>query len=129
MNLYFVLFLGLMLSGCDLQTENSVSHDKERFGEEENSPLTSESSSEFKQVVSILNARCASCHPTYPNYSEQQWITNGYVNPGSARTSLLYSRLRGAGAGGKENMPQDGPLAPSEVALFYNWIQRIISVR
>ncbi len=125
MRVLLSISLLLVLTSCQLQTQNSVSGDKDRFGGNGTDPLSNDISPEFKEVLETLQKRCTSCHASYAHFSENEWQRNGYVTPGSARTSLLYMRLRGAGAGGKENMPQDGPLTPDQLAAFYNWIQRM----
>lgn len=120
--LFFIIF---SVGACQFQTENSVSNDKSLFETSQGQAPTAAPSKEFEEVRVIVNERCVKCHKVFAHYAETHWVENGYIVAGSARSSLLYNRLRGSGSGEKEDMPQDGALSASEVTAFYNWIQRM----
>jgi uncharacterized membrane protein len=116
----FGAFAPLLITACQLfQTENSFSGDDQRYSE------TSPGSANFESVRAVLRANCASCHATFLGYSEQDWINNAFVNPGSPSTSYLYARLRGSETGGDEDMPPSGALSAEELGLIESWISAL----
>lgn len=123
---FFTLIIFLVLgTACGLQTENSVSHDRERYSDPEPQSSGGNDTSGLSEVRAIMKARCSACHASFPTLSEKDWIGAGYVIPRAAVDSLLFKRLRGSGAGGKENMPPESALTQNEILTFYNWIQKM----
>ena len=78
----------------------------------------------FAGVSSILQRNCASCHE-FASYSESALLASGYVVAGAPEESLLFSRLKGAGVGGNEAMPQGGQLSPEHIAAIRDWIDSL----
>lgn len=110
----------VLLSAC-LQTMNSVSHDGTVFGPAKAPP----SGSKFSAAYAVFSSACKNCHGEFLNYSEQDWIDNGYVVAGEPEASALFRKLRGAIPGGNGNMPKGGQLADAEIAAIRDWIAEI----
>jgi cytochrome c553 len=121
--LSFLFAAGVLLglSGCLVQTQNSVQGDKLAFGP----PLVG-SSAAFARVSAIFRTGCASCHASdIASYSEADFVAHGLVVPQIPDSSLLYQRLQGSNAGGgvPEDMPQNrAPLSQGDLEAINGWI-------
>lgn len=107
----------LLTAGC-FQTENSSSGD---------SGPTAVGSPEFIAASNMMARKCTSCHyHVYHTRTEAQLIAQGLVVPGDPEASEIYYRLTGSsGPGGPKDMPDDGPLTPTEMAIMVTWINSI----
>jgi hypothetical protein len=109
-----VVMAALCLS-C-LQSYNSSSQDSKRYrslqGEEK-----------FIAAMKVVYNKCLDCH-AYSDYATKaDWIASGLVIPGDLENSILFSRLKGSGVGGLEDMPQSGVLSQQELTTIRTWIQ------
>lgn len=118
----FALILSSGLIACDMQNINSFSQDAVRFSS--NSNVLANANPAYKAAYAVIKNRCSGCHGEYLGYSEDDWVSEGYVLPTSPKGSLMYGRIRGSGVGGKEDMPNDGStISATELAAITTWIK------
>ena len=113
------------LVGCQPQTLNSLSSDKERYGSTLTFDLNDPAQSRFATVNSIIVKKCASCHADFATFSQAQWISNNYVVGGSPAGSLLFSKMKGSAVGGAADMPPSGTLSQTQLEAFRSWITQL----
>lgn len=111
-----ILFLSLC--GC-FQTENSSAHDEGTYD--------GNISADFMAAKMIFSSHCLPCHANYPANSVAEFIAQGLLVPGSAETSLIYTRIIGSsGSLGNKDMPQSGsPPSAANVEAIATWINNI----
>jgi cytochrome c553 len=118
-----LLAVGMAVSGCLVQTDNSVNGDAATFA-----PLPPGVSKDFAQASVIFKKNCAQCHSDdWAGLSEQQLIQQNYIVPGNPDASELYGRLKGANAKGgfTGDMPQSlPPLSRQDIRTIRNWIEK-----
>ena len=113
-----------VLAGCEMQSINSYSNDDVLFGIDDSS--ISAGNPRFAAARTVMSARCVSCHRAFQSYTEAQFVSIGYVVAGDAGASQLYSKLKGSGVGGEENMPPSGTLSTGELSDIRDWINAIV---
>lgn len=118
-----ICMIGLgVLSGCGLSTKNSVSDDASRFTTESDTQESGTSAALTAARV-VFKAKCTQCHPTFGTLKEADWISQGYVVVGLPQNSKIFSRIRGSGVGGNEDMPKDGSsLSAEQLDTIKGWI-------
>jgi mono/diheme cytochrome c family protein len=109
------------LSGCFVQTMNSVDGDAKAF-----QPLSAAgSNAAFSQVRTIIQKNCATCHSNFVGFSESDFASNHLIVPNHPEDSVLFQNLKGSGAGNGE-MPKDGaPLSAGDIQAIRAWIQNM----
>ena len=113
------MVIGLVLSSC-LQTNNSVSKDRELYSKREGSAL-------FLAVNGVLKESCQRCHANMMAWTQQEFLStrsasgNYYVKAGDPERSEFYLRLQGSG-GPKADMPQNGSLSAGDLKVVKDWI-------
>jgi mono/diheme cytochrome c family protein len=111
------------LSGCFVQTLNSVNGDAKAF-----QPLQASSSAAFTQVRSILQKNCVTCHGEFAGYSEADFVANKLVVPKQPDDSAIIENIKGSGVGNGE-MPKDAaPLSASDIQALRTWITNMGNV-
>jgi uncharacterized membrane protein len=118
----FSILTLVALSGCLVQTQNSVNGDAQLFA-----PVAGNSSKDFIQVHSILKKNCVPCHAgDIASYSEAQCVSEGMVVPKLPYQSKLFQRLKGSISGGDGDMPQSGSaLSAGDIQTIRNWIDNM----
>ncbi|RYZ64867.1 MAG: hypothetical protein EOP09_15255 [Proteobacteria bacterium] len=72
----------------------------------------------------IMATSCATCHSSYANMTDAQWIAQGLIIAGDATNSVLLKRTRGAGTDSQANMPPGVTLSAQELDALREWINR-----
>ncbi|NDD91564.1 hypothetical protein EBZ37_05710 [bacterium] len=114
----FVLLLACLVSSCGkLNTLNSVSSD---------ASLVS-GSEKFKAFKTFFASKCNECHESWSSFTEEEWVSQGYVVAGSSSSSTLFLRLKNNGiAGSAQDMPDSSETnSDSEVAVVRDWIDSL----
>lgn len=103
---------------------NSSSYDATSYGSADGTPA-------FLAAKQIIKASCTNCH-TRPSHvawagmSEDDFISQGLVLPGSLEGSSLYTKILGNRTSIPGNMPDGGaPLTSAELTTLENWILNI----
>src|SRR4051794_21607003 len=87
------------MHGCNLQSINSYSNDDALFGTDDGSVDVS-GNPKFAAARAVIIPNCTSCHRAFKSYTENDWISNGYVVAQSSSSSYVYAKLRGSGVAG-----------------------------
>lgn len=109
---FLILFL---LSGC--QVYNSSTNDMYQY---------SSDGTAFGDAKVVFAMKCTPCHNYYLK-TQQQLQSDGLFSPGDVYASELFTRLKGANAGGEENMPANGQLSDDEIDKIRIWIESTVS--
>ena len=100
----------IILVGC--QAYNTSSSDEIKY---------SGDGTPFSNAQIVFATKCTPCHSFHVT-SEKDMIFNGLVVKGDIYSSPIYLRLKGAQAGGQEDMPINGQLTAEEIETIENWI-------
>ncbi len=84
-------------------------------------------SAEFGPANLVFKQKCSSCHPSFANFTEAQWIASGNIVPGNPEQSLVFSVLKNSNVGGAESMPPAMTLLDVELQAIRNWIFNVSS--
>lgn len=116
---FFMLSVSFFVSGCG-KLKNTNSNDALVYG----SSVTG--TSNFLNARGVMATKCFSCHSSWGNYSESDFISNGLVVARSTTGSSLYTRTRGNDTGIAGDMPVGGPnLSSTELTTIKTWINGI----
>jgi cytochrome c553 len=107
----------VLLTACQVQTDNSTAYDASLYGPPTIAPGSSQN---FTSAQALIVQNCATCHEhsSWSTYQEQDYINNGYVVAGNLSGSAIWTNL--AANGGE--MPQGGSLSASQVDVLQTWI-------
>ena len=115
----FFLFLG----SC--QDYNSNSSDKFKY--DDTTGIDTSGDPNFAPAYAILKNKCASCHAGQHNAwitrTSEQWVSSGYVSPGSPDSSPLI--LATSQAGGTMPPPGSPALTSDEYAALRTWVTNL----
>lgn len=109
---FLILFF---LSSC--QVYNSSTNDQFQY---------SSDGTAFGDAKVVLAMKCTPCHNYYLK-TQQELLTDGLFSPGDIYASDIYTRLKGANAGGQEDMPANGQLSDEEIEKIRVWIDDAVS--
>jgi len=111
---FSVLFF---LSGCGFNNPKNIAGSIQTGAPSPSNPTPTPAVTFTYLRQNIFIPKCSQCHGT--NMGNYQYLmTNNYVVPSSADSSVLYQDVSTG------DMPQNGPaLSSGEVSSIYNWIQ------
>ena len=76
----------------------------------------------FSNAQIVFATKCTPCHNFHVTL-ERDLILTGKVFKGDIYASPIITRLRGAGLGGKEDMPPNSQLTQDEIDIIQEWIE------
>lgn len=81
----------------------------------------------FDKARAIFTERCSECHYGFPEMTEEEWVSEGYVVGKAPERSLVFRKIRGSGVGGPQDMPPSvsQSLTADEVSAIRAWIESL----
>ncbi len=126
------VFLSLgILSGC-LETTNSNVGDLNIYGNGDGGAVAASGSPEFIAARETLIASCSNCHASSPFIAdwtdEQDFVSNGYIDPGFSASSFLYNCITvgvGGGQGCNTAMKDQSGAGGIDISAIEDWIRSV----
>ncbi len=97
-------------------------------------PVSSTGNQIFDNFQNVMQSRCISCHfsgsQTPGNFSSyrsiQEWKDSPYISSvGNLASSSAFSRLKGAGVNGVENMPLGSNISGAEIKMVKDFVESL----